>query len=64
MDFTFHLDLHDLAPLVSWAHDQGAIFVCDAAQAAPPELKILRKPFDTDTLRGIIQDTMEVNLTH
>ena len=25
----------DLAPLVRWAHDQGAIFVCDAAQAAP-----------------------------
>jgi cysteine desulfurase/selenocysteine lyase len=27
--------IHDLAPLVAWAHDQGAIFVCDAAQAAP-----------------------------
>jgi cysteine desulfurase / selenocysteine lyase len=27
--------IHDLAPLVSWAHEQGAIFVCDAAQAAP-----------------------------
>ena len=27
--------IHDLAPLVSWAHAQGAIFVCDAAQAAP-----------------------------
>lgn len=27
--------IHDVAPLVSWAHDQGAIFVCDAAQAAP-----------------------------
>src|SRR5919201_404638 len=25
----------DLAPLVTWAHEQGAIFVCDAAQAAP-----------------------------
>jgi CheY-like chemotaxis protein len=36
----------------------------DAAQAAPPELKILRKPFDTDALRGFIQDTMEVSLTH
>jgi cysteine desulfurase / selenocysteine lyase len=27
--------IHDLAPLVQWAHDHGAIFVCDAAQAAP-----------------------------
>jgi cysteine desulfurase/selenocysteine lyase len=27
--------IHDLAPLVSWAHEEGAIFVCDAAQAAP-----------------------------
>jgi cysteine desulfurase/selenocysteine lyase len=27
--------IHDLAPLVQWAHDNGAIFVCDAAQAAP-----------------------------
>jgi cysteine desulfurase/selenocysteine lyase len=27
--------IHDLAPLVSWALGQGAIFVCDAAQAAP-----------------------------
>jgi PAS domain S-box-containing protein len=36
----------------------------DAVQAAPPELKILRKPFDTDALRGFIQDTMEVTLTH
>jgi cysteine desulfurase/selenocysteine lyase len=27
--------IHDLAPLVTWAHGQGAIFVCDAAQAAP-----------------------------
>jgi cysteine desulfurase/selenocysteine lyase len=27
--------IHDLAPLVRWAHEQGAIFVCDAAQAAP-----------------------------
>ena len=34
----------------------------DAAQAAPPDLKILRKPFDSDTLRGIIQDTMEMSL--
>jgi cysteine desulfurase/selenocysteine lyase len=27
--------IHDLTPLVAWAHEQGAIFVCDAAQAAP-----------------------------
>jgi cysteine desulfurase/selenocysteine lyase len=27
--------INDLRPLVGWAHDQGAIFVCDAAQAAP-----------------------------
>src|ERR1051325_11230270 len=27
--------IHDLGPLVSWAHEHGAIFVCDAAQAAP-----------------------------
>jgi len=30
----------------------------DAAQAAPPDLRILRKPFDSDALRGFIQDTM------
>ena len=35
----------------------------DAAQAAPPNLPILRKPFDTDALRGFIQDTVEVRLT-
>ncbi len=33
----------------------------DAAQAAPPDLKILRKPFDSDMLRGFIQDTMEMS---
>ena len=27
--------IQDIAPLVRWAHAQGAIFVCDAAQAAP-----------------------------
>jgi cysteine desulfurase/selenocysteine lyase len=27
--------ISDLRPLVRWAHEQGAIFVCDAAQAAP-----------------------------
>ena len=34
----------------------------DAAQAAPPELKRLRKPFDTDALKGFIQDATDVNL--
>jgi PAS domain S-box-containing protein len=34
----------------------------DAAQAAPPDLKILRKPFDSDALRGFIQDTLEMSL--
>ncbi|MFX4539664.1 hypothetical protein ABTB02_19830, partial [Acinetobacter baumannii] len=28
----------------------------DAANAAPPSLKILRKPFDTEALRDFIQD--------
>ena len=32
----------------------------DAARAAPADLRILRKPFDTDALRGFIQDAMEV----
>ncbi|HEY5058959.1 MAG TPA: cysteine desulfurase [Gaiellaceae bacterium] len=27
--------ISELGPLVRWAHEQGAIFVCDAAQAAP-----------------------------
>ena len=35
----------------------------DAAQAAPPNLPILRKPFDTDALRDFIQDTADVRLT-
>jgi PAS domain S-box-containing protein len=34
----------------------------DSAEAAPPDLKILRKPFDSDMLRGFIQDTMEMSL--
>jgi len=34
----------------------------DAAQAAPADLKILRKPFDTVMLRGFIADTMAVDL--
>ena len=32
----------------------------DAAQAAPPDLRILRKPFDTEALKGFIQDATEV----
>ena len=32
----------------------------DAARAAPAHLRILRKPFDTDALRGFIQDAMGV----
>jgi cysteine desulfurase/selenocysteine lyase len=27
--------INELEPLIAWAHAQGAIFVCDAAQAAP-----------------------------
>jgi cysteine desulfurase / selenocysteine lyase len=27
--------INQLEPLIAWAHEQGAIFVCDAAQAAP-----------------------------
>jgi PAS domain S-box-containing protein len=34
----------------------------DAAQAAPANLRILRKPFDTDALRGFIQDAVDVTL--
>ncbi len=32
----------------------------DAVQAVPSNLRILRKPFDTDALKGFIQDVMEV----
>jgi CheY-like chemotaxis protein len=32
----------------------------DAARAVPAGLRILRKPFDTDALRGFIQNTVEV----
>ncbi len=39
----------DLAPLVRWAHDQGAIFVCDAAQAAP-HLRVDVQALDCDFL--------------
>jgi CheY-like chemotaxis protein len=34
----------------------------DAAQAAPADVKILRKPFDTVALRGFIADMMAVDL--
>jgi PAS domain S-box-containing protein len=34
----------------------------DAAQAAPANLKILRKPFDTDALRDFIEDINEKSL--
>jgi len=33
----------------------------DAAQAAPPDLPILRKPFDADLLKDFIENTMEAN---
>jgi CheY-like chemotaxis protein len=33
----------------------------DAAQAAPPNLPILRKPFDTGALRSFMQDMMNVS---
>jgi CheY-like chemotaxis protein len=31
----------------------------DAAQAAPPNLRILRKPFDAGTLKSFLEETME-----
>jgi PAS domain S-box-containing protein len=34
----------------------------DAAQAAPPDLRILRKPFDTDILRDFVQNIGKMNL--
>jgi len=39
----------DLAPIVRWAHDQGAIFVCDAAQAAP-HMRVDVQALDCDFL--------------
>jgi cysteine desulfurase/selenocysteine lyase len=41
--------ISDLTPLVTWAHDQGAIFVCDAAQAAP-HLRVDVQALDCDFL--------------
>ena len=32
----------------------------DAAQGAPADLRILRKPFDTEALRGFVEDVMEL----
>ncbi len=39
--------ISDLAPLTRWAHEQGAIFVCDAAQAAP-HLRVDVQALDCD----------------
>ena len=33
----------------------------DAARDVPPELRILRKPFDTTALKGFIRETMDVS---
>jgi cysteine desulfurase/selenocysteine lyase len=41
--------IHDIAPLVRWAHEHGAIFVCDAAQAAP-HMRIDVQALDCDFL--------------
>jgi cysteine desulfurase / selenocysteine lyase len=41
--------INDIAPLVRWAHEQGAIFVCDAAQAAP-HLKVDVQALECDFL--------------
>ena len=41
--------ISDLAPLVRWAHEHGAIFVCDAAQAAP-HLRVDVQALDCDFL--------------
>ena len=34
----------------------------DAARAATADLRILRKPFDTDALRGFLKEAMDVRL--
>ena len=41
--------IQDLGPLTRWAHEQGAIFVCDAAQAAP-HLRVDVRALDCDFL--------------
>ena len=39
----------DIAPLVRWAHEHGAIYVCDAAQAAP-HMRVDVQALDCDFL--------------
>jgi len=41
--------ISDLAPLTRWAHERGAVFVCDAAQAAP-HLRVDVQALDCDFL--------------
>ncbi len=41
--------ISDLTPFVRWAHDNGAIFVCDAAQAAP-HMRVDVQALDCDFL--------------
>jgi cysteine desulfurase/selenocysteine lyase len=41
--------ISDLAPLIRWAHEHGAVFVCDAAQAAP-HLRVDVQALDCDFL--------------
>ena len=41
--------IHDVGPLTRWAHEQGAIFVCDAAQAAP-HMRVDVQALDCDFL--------------
>ena len=36
----------------------------DAARAVPADLRILRKPFDSDALRGFIKDAMDVHVSN
>src|SRR5579863_7325009 len=36
----------------------------DAARAVPANLKILRKPFDSDALKGFIREAMEMPMTY
>jgi len=35
----------------------------DAARAAPADLRILRKPFDTDALRGFLKEAIDVRVS-
>ena len=36
----------------------------DAARTAPAHMRILRKPFDSEALKGCIQEAMELPLTY